>query len=277
MTKKAKLKPEEREEQIGLLGPGPTVASIEDSDVLASLSALARAFGTDRETLRRCLLEHEAGDPVAIRGGAKLYALRTVYQAWTDASEETDPDKLSPFKRRAWYQGEREKLAVQSARGELVDAIDMERTLGRVMQTLVRGLESLLDVVERDSGLTPAQALAAEEHIDGVRDELYKQLIADSGEEDQPVVSDTEVEPELATKVSRGSRPRKAPVASGAVAVAESFLLDHLGAGAKSAAAVLKVAKKSGMSESTIRRARKALGDRVVARREGRGWVWELT
>ncbi len=266
-------KQERSEEQQQAMFPGgPSVASLHETDLLASLSAFARAFGTDRETLRNCIVENEI-QPAGERAGHKLWALRHVYQAWTATPEEQDPDKLSPFKRRAWYQGEREKLALQVSRGELVDALEVERTLGRLMQVLARGLETVLDVIERDCGLSPSQASAGEKHIDEIREELYRELTAvdDETDPDTPAVGASEETPAV---------PRKAPPASeasNAVEIAIAFLKHELADGPKGTKAILEAGKASGLSESTMRRARKTLGDRITAKREGRGWVWVLS
>lgn len=272
----------EEAEQSGLFPGAPTVASLNEADILASLSAWARMFGTDRETLRRVLLEREV-QPVAERAGHKLYAGRQVYKAWSDGSEETDPDKLSPFKRRAWYQGEREKMQLQIERGELVSAIEVERTMGRLFQLFVRGAETLQDRIERDAGLTPEQALVVETHIDRIREELYAEIAGGAADEDDeapasmPPPASAAGEPPQHPPAPRAPRAAVAATAgSSAVDDAIAFLRRSLADGALATADLIKDAKKVGISEATLRRAKAQLGAEVVARRQGRGWVWEL-
>lgn len=289
------------EEQQQMFPGGPTVAALHESDVLASLSRFARAFDTDRETLRRCLLENNV-EPAGEHAGHKLYALRHVYRAWTQATEDTDPDKLTPFKRRAWYQGEREKLHLQVERGELLEGTEVERMLGQVLQLCARGLETAQDVVERDCGLAPAQAAKLEGHLDSIREELF-QAIQDVGLEESPQpeavqtsaqagdetkTSDRETkagggatkqrrpETKSAKRETRTRRP--APSLSGsAVDDAAVFLREQLAAGPKPKGELVKAGKKFGLSDATLRRAKASLGDELVARRQGRGWVWELS
>lgn len=276
MTAKRKAR-RETEEQLGLIDPGPTVANIDDADVLASLSAFARAFGTDRETLRRCLLEQGSAEPVAVRSGAKLYALRTVYLAFTADAGETDPDRLTAFKRKAWFQGTREKVALQRELGELVDALDMERTLGRALQTVNRYLETILDVIERDVGLSPEQATAAERHLDELREEMHKAVVEETAaEQDADDVMAEDPDADAPADPAPAAEKPAGPV-TGAVDMAAEWLLELLQAGPIGAADVLEQAKAAGMSEATVRRARKQLGKgRIETKRQGRGWVWEL-
>lgn len=265
------------------LFPGaPTVANLNEADILASLSAWARAFGTDRETLRRVLLEREV-QPVAERAGHKLYAARHVYKAWSEGSDETDPDKLSPFKRRAWYQGEREKMHLQIERGELVAAIEVERTMGRLLQIAVRGFETVQDRIERDAGLTPQQAAVLERHIDRIREELYEEIVSrgsdeDDGEEGPAARSQSDVAGATPAQPPAATPPPTMVPSGGSSAVddAVAFLRRSLAAGARPTAELIDDAKKVGLSEATLRRAKAQMGAAVIARRQGRGWVWEL-
>jgi len=267
-------------EQTGLFPGAPKVADLNEADILASLSAWARAFGTDRETLRRVLLEREV-QPVAERAGHKLYAARHVYKAWSEGTDETDPDKLSPFKRRAWYQGEREKMHLQIERGELVPSIEVERTMGRLMQLFVRGLETLQDRVERDAGLAPAQATVIERHVDRIREELHAEIAGRASDDEEPEASatSTAAQPEQTLAEATPSAPPAAaapPPGSTAIDDAISFLRRALAAGARPTTELIDDAKKVGLSEATLRRAKAQMGAEVIARRQGRGWVWEL-
>lgn len=272
-----------QEEQIAMFPGGPTVASLHESDILASLSAFARAFNTDRETLRRCLLEHEI-EPAGERAGHKLYALRHVYHAWAEETEETDPDKLTPFKRRAWYQGEREKVTLQELRGELVPALEMERHLGQVLQLLVRGLETAPDVVERECGLSPKQAASFERHIDKVREDLYQAVLESGAESDEPPQVEPQAKNDLPVPVTSAQKrkpKRKAarPAAAGTSSAVEdgvTFLQKALARGPRPSSELIAEGKKSGLSEATLRRAKASMGEAIEARRQGRGWAWQL-
>jgi len=273
----AKKAEEEQQEMFD----SPTVASPQSSEVLASLSAYAWAFDTDRETLRRCLLESSVKH-VTERSGRGLYSLRDVFRAWTSVAAdvaEGDPDKLSEatlrraFKRRAWWQGEREKLHYQREKKQLVDATDVERVFARLMQIFVRGLETLGDVLERDSGLTPQQADRVEAHINQVREDLYKAAVADEDEDEQPQTT-----VEASTPATREPPPstKSPPTASSAVEDAVAFLRRELAGGARATSDLIGAARKLAISEATLRRAKAQMKKEIEAKRRGRGWAWQL-
>jgi len=97
----------------------------------------------------------------------------------TGASSEIDPEKLDPFKRRAHYQAEAEKLVLQQKRGELVPRIEMEAEQGRVAKIVTECLETLPDKLERDAGLTAKQAAIVEKACNVVREQMYQLQIED--------------------------------------------------------------------------------------------------
>lgn len=269
----------------------PAVASLPEADILASLSAFARAFETDRETLRRCLLDHGV-QHVSERSGRGLYSLRDVYRAWTAApteGDDNDPDKLSEatlrraFRRKAWWQGEREKLHLQRERRALVDALDVEQTLGKLNQLYVRGLETLEDVLERDAGLTPEQAQRMQRHVDQLREDLYKQVI--NGLATDPDSHTDESAPPAAGGVATSlSKESVAPAMGGAgpaggsaLADGIAFLRRELAGGPRRTSDLIAAARELAISEGTLRRAKAELGNEIKAKRDGRAWAWQLT
>lgn len=246
---------------------GGNVARLEDGDILASLSAWARVFGIERETLRRRLVDagvRSKGE----RGGHPVYGGRDVVSAWMSGPEaRIDPDSLSPFQRRAWYQGEHEKLKLQVERGELVSALEVEQTMGRLAKAFVLGLDTLMDVIERDAGLTALQAKRMEQHVDRVRENIYRELAG--GEDGERPEASGAPEPE--------PKPRPRPAAGGtALEEAVAFLREALAGGPRPSAELVAAAREAAISEGTLRRAKAQLGKSVVAKREGRGWVWSL-
>src|SRR5690606_17484335 len=132
--------------------PSPNVVDIDAADVLASLTQFARSFGVHVETLRRLVVEHGV-ESAGRRHGHALYRLRDVYAALTAGNAAViDPDKLSPFQRRAWYQSENERMRLERERGRLLDHDDVGRSMARLMQMFVRSVETSVDVLERDAG-----------------------------------------------------------------------------------------------------------------------------
>ena len=112
----------------------------------------------------------------AVHGYIKY--LRDTGSAGDDA--QTNPDKLEPFKRRAHYQAEMDKIRLQRDRGELVPAVEVEQAYAEVFTILAQALDTLPDVLERDAAATPAQLVVIEATIDKAREQLYQRLIAET-------------------------------------------------------------------------------------------------
>lgn len=250
--------------------PGAPVSNLGESDVVASLSAFARAFGTDRETLRRRLLAGNV-EPAAERSGHKIYRLREVFAAWSQAPEGgVDPESLSPFNRRAWYQGELDKLRLEEGRRELIPRIEVEQAMASLVKGLIEGLESLPDTVERDCGGTPSQLVRIEEAVDKIREEMYRRLLESSGE-DMPA---PEAAPAKEPAPKQRQRVEAALASSSTLDAAGLFLREMLEAGPRLAAELIAAAVAKSISETSLRRAKSKLG--VVAKRSGKAWAWEL-
>lgn len=245
---------------------GANVSKLEDGDILASLSAWARVFGVERETLRRRLVDAGVSSK-GERRGFPVYGGRDVFTAWVSGPEaRVDPDALTPFNRRAWYQGEHEKLKLQVERGELVPTLEVEQTLGKLAKLFAQGMDTLIDTVERDVGLSAPQARKMEQHIDRLRENLYREIVGQPDPAEDPG-------PKVQTSVPAAAR--EAPAAS-ALESAVVFLREVLAGGARPTADLIAAAKEAGISQGTLRRAKAQLGEGVTARREGKGWVWSL-
>jgi len=105
----------------------------------------------------------------------------------TGANQDIKPDDLKPFERRAHYQAEMEKLDLQSKCGELIPRIEVEQEMGRVAKVLTEFLETLPDIMERDTGATPKQIMKMEAAIDQLREQIYGALTKDDGNVGNPV------------------------------------------------------------------------------------------
>ena len=142
--------------------------------VLLSLSAIANAWGCARETAKKRI---DAGgvEAAELRRGHPVYLLKDVVQAF-EQPEDFDPDKLEPFQRKAFYQAEREKLNLEVERGTLLGYIEVERESARVFEIIGRFLDTLPDVLERDTAMSAPQVQKLDELIDRVREELYEEV-----------------------------------------------------------------------------------------------------
>jgi len=148
-----------------------------------SISQISLDTGYTRETVSKRLAD--AGiQPSRKRRGYPVYMLKEVLPALYQQFEgEMDPDKLKPFERRAYYQGELDKLKLQAERGELVPSFEVERKLARLFKLLTQHLDTLPDVLERDVGATPRQLAYVERAIDQVRDAMYLEVIEDEDDD----------------------------------------------------------------------------------------------
>lgn len=163
-----------------------SVESGSDLGIWLSLSSLASEFGAARETVRK-RLEASGVQSSRARGGHPLYRLRDALAAWQNAPESGfDPDRLDPFRRKAFYQSEHEKLTLQAARGELVPRIEVEQEQARTAKLVAQFFDTLPDVLERDCGASPLQLAKIEDALDRVREGLYRELVR---EVDQPITA----------------------------------------------------------------------------------------
>lgn len=117
------------------------------------------------------------------KSGPGRYALASTVRGYiqflrkTGAVSETDPDKLEPFKRKAHYQAELDKLKLQTERGELTPQIQTEEMLAHAFKILGHELETIPDILERDTGATAQQLAKIETIIDAAREQIYERLI----------------------------------------------------------------------------------------------------
>jgi len=253
------------------LFPGGHVVSLEDGGIVASISAWAREFGVHYETVRRGLMERDA-KPVGKHRGHDQYLCRDVIAALSGSAEPVDPEKLSPFNRRAWYQGELDKLKLQEGRRELIPRIEVEQEMAALVKILIEGLEGLPDIVERDCGGTPTQLMRIEQSVDKIREAMHKRLVEAAGEASQS--TPVQVDDGTAAAPARDRPPAAAKAAPSALDAAGQFLRDRLAAGARLASELVAEAEAIAISEKSLQRAKAKLG--IVSRRSGKNWAWEL-
>jgi hypothetical protein len=141
-----------------------------------SISAFAAEVSSTRETISKRIADAKL-KPSGKRGGHPVYRLKDLFKAVYQAGDGgIDPDKLDPFQRKAHYQAEHEKLQLETDRGQLVPAIEVEAKFAANFKTMAQWLDTLPDVLERDCGASPVLLAKIERRIDGLREELYQQL-----------------------------------------------------------------------------------------------------
>lgn len=147
-----------------------------DLDRGVTISWFARAVGASRETVR-ARIARAGVVPVALRLGHPVYSAGDLCRAFVAADPlSADPDALDPFKRKAHYQAELDKLRIERERGELIPRIEVEETLAHALKLLGHELETIPDILERDTGATAQQLVKIEAIVDAVREQIYERL-----------------------------------------------------------------------------------------------------
>jgi len=147
-----------------------------------SISTLASEFGQTRETVRKRLIDCDV-QPSAKRSGYPVFRLKDVLPALLGGGNGQDPDTMDPYKRKAHYQGEHEKLKLQVERRELIPRIETEQEMAAMLKITAECFDTLPDVMERDCGLTADTLARMEAHLDKARESLYLRLVAEDDED----------------------------------------------------------------------------------------------
>jgi hypothetical protein len=166
----------------GAAGSNPAAAAPLEGlprGLTASIRAFAEEFGVDRDTLSRRITEGGVAAAGSERGHP-VYRLRDLHRV--AFGTETDPDKLDPFRRKAHYQCELEKLRLAQERRELIPRIEAEQEQARNMKIIARTFDTLPDVLERDVGLSGVALSRVERALDVARIELHRQLVGEGDE-----------------------------------------------------------------------------------------------
>jgi Protein of unknown function (DUF1441) len=167
-----------------------------------SISALAAEFGMDRKTISKRL--GEAGiDPIGQVRSYDVYRLRDAVKALfrmpvergcpsdgEDAGEASDPQRMLPTDRKAWFQSENERLKYERAKRHLIPDAEHEEGIADVIKTCVQVMDTLPDRLERECRLPPAAVAIVVKAIDGVRDDLYSGLAGDDADTDSDETDD---------------------------------------------------------------------------------------
>lgn len=145
-----------------------------------SVTAFAKEFSSTRETVTKRIADARLS-PSGKRGGFPVYRLKdlfkTVYQSAADGG--VDPDKFDPFQRKAHYQAEHEKLSLETERGQLIPAIEVEAQFAANYKVMSHWVDTLPDILERDCGLNQMALAKLEQRMDRLREDLYRQLTAE--------------------------------------------------------------------------------------------------
>lgn len=90
-----------------------------------------------------------------------------------------DPASLPPQDRLAWMRSERERLAVEKEKKQLVEVADHESELAAVIKRTVQTLLTLPDRLERECGLAPEVVERIVAACEAARAEYHEGLISE--------------------------------------------------------------------------------------------------
>ena len=146
-----------------------------------SLSGLSREFGIARETVARRLADASVR-PDGEQGGHPVFRLgeasRALVLAEMPGGVCGDPDEMKPQDRKAWYQSEKDRLAVELQQASLVTAEACRDELAAVVKATAMMLDTLPDILERDCGLAGTELDAVENLLRQVRVDWSEELAA---------------------------------------------------------------------------------------------------
>lgn len=122
------------------------------------------------------------GCPVVKRGNRstpwQMDALAVAEWYFGRQSEDgdVDPDSLNPQDRRAWYDSEIKRRALQTTDRELILSAEVEEVIATSFAAIAQGLRSLPDTIERRTGCDPDVVAAIEDVLAAEMDALADKL-----------------------------------------------------------------------------------------------------
>lgn len=161
-----------------------TVLDQRDLLRLVSISRLSELLRMDRRTVSKRLADANLA-PASKREGFPVYDGRAACEACLLVGSQgedgapVDPRNLKPMERRAWYQSERERMAVEAEARQLIPAIEVQAEKAEMARTFVQFLDTLGDQLERDVALSPEQIDAMNRAITKQRAALYAAAVAE--------------------------------------------------------------------------------------------------
>lgn len=157
---------------------------------LVSISRAAELLCMDRKTVSKRIADANIA-PAGMRDGYPVYDGRRVCEACllpqgaTDGEGSIDPRNLKPMDRRAWYQSERERMAVEAEARQLIPAIEVHAEMAEMARGFVQFLDTLPDALERRVHMRPDQIEALHAQITTERTRLHLQMESDVSDEQE--------------------------------------------------------------------------------------------
>lgn len=161
----------------------PKLAKVTNPNVYGSQTLISQLLGISRGKFQR-LEEKGVFERKNYDGVHPLYLVRDCIQAYFDVSlaevRGDDGEVLDPVAEKAKLDKERRlKVELENAkvRGELLDASEVRDMFADVAKTIVNGLASLPDRLEREVQMDAKHLNKIEEIINGLRRMIYDKLV----------------------------------------------------------------------------------------------------
>ncbi|OEF57855.1 terminase [Enterovibrio norvegicus] len=147
-----------------------------------SINRLAEALGMSRNTVSKRLRAKNVAPSRKVKG-SPVYLLKDAAPALYESdgvksSDLSDPSKMPPEMRKAWFQSENERVKLEKALAQLCDANEVAREMALMAKAVITVLDTLPDVLERDCGLQPREVAKVQAKIDDLRDQLAEKVMA---------------------------------------------------------------------------------------------------
>ncbi len=117
-----------------------------------------------------------------LSGGNPVYALQHVGPALFSVKHEAadsvhDPSRMEPKERKDWYQSENERIKLEKEQRKLIPVDEVVIVYSSMRKAVVRVLETIPDVLERDCALTPQAVGVVQQAIDDLRYTLQEKIL----------------------------------------------------------------------------------------------------
>lgn len=146
-----------------------------------SVAKIAEAFGIDRKTVRKKIMNAQVASAGNIRGNP-VYSLKDIgpvlFALDEAATPETlhDPSRMDPKSRKDWFQSENERVKLEAALSQLVPANEVHREMAMMAKSVLQVLDTWPDRLERDRGWSPHQTSEAQSIVDEIREALAAEI-----------------------------------------------------------------------------------------------------
>lgn len=148
----------------------------------ASIGQLHLLFERDKRTIQAKIAGNV--EPCGTRGGFPIYKVKDVAPYlvppvgdFEEAIKKMHHDEIPPLLHKNYWQGKRERQKFEEEEGRLVDVFEAAELIAKAFQNARMSILLMPDAIERESVLSDEHRLALKKLVDGLLEELRKNLI----------------------------------------------------------------------------------------------------